>query len=180
MKLLLAVFALIIQIVSAQQPMTIFKFSENSDISQWRIVDDVVMGGRSNGHFKMNDDGHGAFYGNISLDNNGGFSSLRYSFNTIDASNYGMFSIKVKGDGKTYQFRVRDKANHRYSYIFYFETSGDWQTITIPFNKMYPSFRGYKLDAPNYSGQQVEDIGFLIGNKKAEKFRLIIENISLK
>ena len=58
---------------------TIFDFTKKSDIQSWRIVDDRVMGGRSQGEFSLNSKGHGVFEGNISLDNYGGFSSVRLS-----------------------------------------------------------------------------------------------------
>ena len=45
-----------------QTPMTLFDFDSKSDISNWRTVDDVVMGGRSNGSFKINDAGYGMHY----------------------------------------------------------------------------------------------------------------------
>jgi hypothetical protein len=45
---------------------------------------------------------------------------------------------------------------------------------------MYPSFRGRKLDAPNFSHDSIEEIVFLIGNKKNERFELIIDKIALK
>jgi hypothetical protein len=45
---------------------------------------------------------------------------------------------------------------------------------------MYPSFRGRKLDAPNFSHDNIEEIVFLIGNKKNERFELIIDKIALK
>lgn len=160
--------------------MTIYDFTKSKDKRQWRIIDDVVMGGRSNGSFKVNTDGHGVFYGTVSLENNGGFSSVRYNFESIESTEYNSFLLRIKGDGKSYQFRVKDSRYHRYSYIYTFETSGQWQTIKIPFNQMYPSFRGYRLDAPNFEGQNMEEIAFLIGNKKAENFNLLIDFIKLK
>lgn len=160
--------------------MTIFNFNSNSTISNWKIVDDVVMGGRSNGEFRISKEGYGEFSGKISLENNGGFSSVRYSFETLDSSNYSKFLIKIKGDGKEYQFRVKADGNSRHSYIYKFSTTGEWQTIEIPFIKMSPSFRGYALDIPNYNGEQLENIAFLIGNKKAESFKLLIDSIIIK
>ena len=171
---------IIILFISMLQSDMLFNFNTTSNISQWRIVDDVVMGGRSDGNFTINTNGHGEFSGEVSLENNGGFSSLRYDFETKNTSNYESFQLLIKGDGKPYQFRVKDSRNKRYSYIYTFKTSGNWETITIPFHKMYPSFRGYKLDRPNYDGKQMEEIAFLIGNKKAERFKLQIDNISFK
>ena len=40
---------------------------------------DVVMGGKSSGSFALSPEGHGVFKGAVSLENNGGFSSLRYN-----------------------------------------------------------------------------------------------------
>ncbi len=160
--------------------MTIFNFNKNSDLSYWTIVDDVVMGGRSDGSFKINKDGHVEFYGKVSLENNGGFSSLRHNFNKIDGKSYSKFVLRIKSDGKNYQFRVKDSRYNRYSYITEFKTSGEWQTITIPFNIMYASFRGYRLDMPNYKGNQMEEIAFLIGNKKEESFNLLIDSITIE
>ncbi len=158
--------------------MIIFDFDTKTDAQKWQIVDDVVMGGRSNGNFKINSEGHGEFYGYISLKNNGGFSSVRYNCNTINTEKYSSFSIKVKGDGKAYQFRVKDNSNNRYSYTYTFKTSGDWETIEIPFNQMQSTFRGYKLDLPNFDGTEIEEIVFLITNKKEETFNLQIDKIS--
>ncbi len=160
--------------------MTVFNFDSKSDISNWRIVDDVVMGGRSNGNFKTNDAGNGLFYGAVSLENNGGFSMVQYLFETQKISGYSKVCIKLKGDGKSYQFRIKKSNEDYYSYVTSFETSKDWETIEIPFNTMYPAFRGRKLDAPNYAGEHMEMIAFLIGNKKAESFNLEIDSIVLK
>lgn len=162
------------------QSMMVFNFSTDSDISNWRILDDVVMGGRSDGNFKVNSDGYGEYYGDVSLKNNGGFSSLRYYFETRKTEDYSKFVLRIKGDGKAYQFRVKDDSSNRYSFIFEFETTGDWQTVTIPFSEMYASFRGYRVDIPNYKGNQMEEIAFLIGNKKEESFKILIDSISLK
>ncbi|WP_296312674.1 CIA30 family protein [Winogradskyella sp. UBA3174] len=160
--------------------MTVFDFTTESNISNWRILDDVVMGGRSDGSFKINEEGHGEFSGDVSLRNNGGFSSLRYYFESFNSKNYSKFVIRLKGDGKAYQFRVKDNQYNRYSFISEFKTTKEWQTVEIPFSKMYASFRGYKLDVPNYNGNQMEEIAFLIGNKKEESFKLLIDSITLE
>ncbi|MBT8245523.1 MAG: CIA30 family protein [Winogradskyella sp.] len=160
--------------------MTLFDFNSESNTRSWRIVDDVVMGGRSDGSFKLDEDGHGQFFGEVSLENNGGFSSVRYNFDTINSSAHQSFQLRIKGDGKSYQFRVKASNRQRYSYIYTFKTSGEWETILIPFGKMKPSFRGYELNQPNYNGVQMEEIAFLIGNKKEECFKLLIDSIILK
>ena len=176
MKYLAFQFLVIITI----QQMTLFDFNFESNIRNWKIVDDVVMGGRSDGNFKINDTGYGEFSGYVSLKNNGGFSSVRYNFNTVSSSNFKSFQLRIKGDGNPFQFRVKSSNRQRFSYIYTFNTSGDWETISIPFNKMEPAFRGYKLDQPNFDGLQMEEIAFLIGNKKEQSFKLFIDSIILE
>mgnify|MGYP001818979512 FL=1 len=157
----------------------IFDFNKNSNIETWRIVDDVVMGGRSSGSFKLSPEGFGLFEGQISLENNGGFSSVRYQFKILKVNEANKIIIRLKGDGKNYQFRVKDKTSTYYSYIASFQTSGEWQEIEIPLKDMYPSYRGRTLDLPNFSHDYIEEIVFLIGNKTPEKFKLQIDKIEL-
>jgi NADH dehydrogenase [ubiquinone] 1 alpha subcomplex assembly factor 1 len=158
----------------------IFDFNANSDISNWTTVDDVVMGGRSRGNFKINDFGNGEFYGTVSLENNGGFSSLRHRFSSMDVKGFKEVIIKVKGDGKKYQFRVKDNSSNSHSFIASFETNGGWQTIHIQLSDMYPAFRGRTLSIGNFSSESIEEIAFLIGNKTAENFKLEIDTVYLQ
>ena len=159
---------------------TIFDFNKNSDIKKWTVVDDIVMGGRSSGSFGLNEDGHGIFQGFVSLENNGGFSSVRYQFEKIDVQTFTKIILKIKGDGKQYQCRIKANASDQYSYISTFSTTGDWQEVEIILKNMQPSYRGNKLDIPNFSKDHIEEIAFLIGNKNEEKFQLLIDKIELK
>jgi len=165
--------------VSMSSPI-IFDFTKESDIQDWLVTDDTVMGGESSGIFKLNTEGFGVFSGSVSLENYGGFSSVRYRFDKIKVKNYTKINIKLRGDGKIYQFRIKSKSGDYYSYISNFSSSGEWQEIEISLKDMYPSFRGRILDQPNFSNDYIEEIGFLIGNKKAEKFKLMIDRVELK
>lgn len=159
---------------------TIFDFSENSDISQWKVVNDGVMGGLSKGNFHLNEAKNGVFEGKISLENNGGFSSLQYAFDQIKIREYATFKLYLKGDGKAYQFRAKRNISDKHSYIATFETTGDWQTITIKMKDMIPQYRGDQLPMTNYSGDLLEQVTFLIGNKKEESFKLEIDKIAME
>jgi len=162
------------------EEMVLFDFQKDKNLSTWVVVDDTVMGGRSKGNLEINDEGYALYSGKVSLENNGGFSSLRYQFDRKNVESYTTASIRLKGDGKRYQFRVKSNQNDYYSYIYYFTTTGEWETIEIPLHEMKPSFRGRELDIPNYDGQVMEELAFLIANYKAESFRLEIDKISLK
>ena len=167
-------------VFSSMNTQPIFDFDKDSDIQSWIIVDDVVMGGRSSGTFHLSADGHGVFEGNVSLENNGGFSSVRHRFQKIQTKEYTRVIIRLKGDGKEYQFRIKSDSSDYYSYINTFSTNGQWQEIEIPLKDMYPSFRGRRLDQPNFSEESIEEVAFLIANKKEEKFKLLLDRIELK
>ena len=126
---------------------------------------------------KISGDGHGIFEGTVSLENNGGFTSVRYLTDQRSTKGLAHLHIRVKGDGKNYQFRVKSSIRERHSYVYEFETTGQWQEIAIPFDEMYPSFRGRTLDMPNYPGEQLNECTFLIANQKNESFRLLIDRI---
>ncbi len=157
----------------------IFDFDKNTNLSQWLIVDDVVMGGVSKSKIVVDKNGNGIFSGRVSLENNGGFASLRHQFSNSNVSNYNKFIIRIKGDGKNYQFRVKSKLDEYHSYKCEFSTNKTWQTIEIPFKELKATFRGRLLDMPSFSNAVLEEIGFLISNKREEDFQLEIDFIKL-
>lgn len=157
----------------------IYDFNKTSSPRDWRIIDDGVMGGLSQSKFSIDPDGNGVFAGTVSLENNGGFSSVRYQFDKIKVTKDSKVRIRLKGDGKEYQFRIKDKTSSYYSYITTFKTSGNWESIEIKLSDLYPSFRGRTLDLPNFKSDSFEEIVFLIGNKKNESFQLLLDKIEL-
>lgn len=157
----------------------LYDFSTESNPTDWQIVNDGVMGGLSQGNFTIDEKGNGVFYGNVSTENNGGFSSVRHAFEPQKVSSETKIIINLKGDCKDYQFRIKDKLNSSHSYITTFSTDGTWQKIELFIKDFFPSFRGRKLDMPNFDKESIEEIWFLIGNKKDESFRLLISTIEL-
>ena len=155
-------------------------FEQVKSLKNWKVVDDTVMGGRSDGGFHLSDEGHGVLSGYVTTENNGGFSSVRHDFDKMSVKGYQKVVIKLKGDGKNYQFRVKASPSDYYSYIQEFSTSGKWEEIVIPLEEMYPSFRGRKLDFSNFSHDFISEVTFLIGNKRKESFELVIDKIELQ
>ncbi|MFD2515992.1 CIA30 family protein [Pontibacter locisalis] len=158
----------------------LFDFSSSTDWSVWEIENDVVMGGKSTSELTRSEQGNAVFTGYVSLENDGGFASMQYHFNPKDISGYDKAVIRLKGDGKEYQFRVKADLSERASYVYTFKSSGDWQTIEIPLSKMEPTYRGNKLNQPNFEASKLQEIRFMIGNGKAENFRLEIDKIELQ
>lgn len=157
----------------------LFDFQKGVNIDKWSVVDDGVMGGLSQGNFELKE-GHGHFFGEVSLENNGGFSSVRYPLQLKDLKSYNYIVLRIKGDGKNYQVRLKAKPSDYESYIQEIETSGEWETIRVKLEDMYPSFRGRKLNQPNYDRSGMAEFRILIANKKNESFSLLIDKIELE
>ena len=160
--------------------LVIFDFTKTADLKNWYVVNDSVMGGVSAGKMGKDAAGNGLFEGHVSLNNNGGFTSIRYDADKIKLQGYNKFVVVLKGDGKAYQFRVKTNKSESYSYVYSFETTGNRQTIEILFSSMVPSFRGRSLNMANFPGDYMEELGFLIGNKKEEDFKMAIDNITVQ
>ncbi|MBU2938578.1 CIA30 family protein [Lacinutrix sp. C3R15] len=158
----------------------IYHFKTEQNTNNWYVLNDGVMGGLSESTIEINAEGKALFKGYVTTENNGGFASVRYAFNTKEVSKFTHVVLKIKGDGKDYQFRIKESQEQRHSYITRFATSGKWETIKIALSEFYPSFRGRILDMPNYSAKKMEEIAFLIGNKTKEAFQLEIESIVLE
>jgi len=62
------------------KPYLIFDFDHNTNLNDWKIIDDVVMGGKSNGKFTIDNDGNGVFSGDVSVEINRGSSTLDYCY----------------------------------------------------------------------------------------------------
>lgn len=156
-------------------------FNSDMSIDNWYVVNDGVMGGLSIGNFVKISSGNAVFSGEVSLENNGGFTSIRNYFEQpIKIDNYESIAMRVNGDGNEYQFRLKDENSKRFDYIVSFKTVIGWQNIIIPLSEFEASFRGNKLDLPNFDGEILTQIAILIGNKQEQNFNLEIEKIELK
>ena len=161
-----------------QTEIVLFNFQKSSEVNDWLIVNDGVMGGLSKSEIVLSDSNTAVFQGVVSLENNGGFSSTRTSPRLYNLAGYDGIVLRVKGDGKKYQFRLR--MNDRFdgiSYRYHFKTDvNKWIIIRVPFSECVPVFRGRMLDQVEpISPQNVQQIGFLIADKQAGTFKLEVD-----
>ena len=94
---------------------------DTNNLLNWNIVNDTVMGGRSQATLKLVSDSYANFNGYLSLKNNGGFSSIR-AYYPPDLANVESILIKIRGDGRRYNFRIRGNASRWASYTHSFDT----------------------------------------------------------
>jgi hypothetical protein len=158
----------------------IYRFTTQTKVSEWRIVNDGVMGGISKSSLLLSDSGHGQFSGQVSLANNGGFASIQLN-KTIKLMDENKFIVlRVKGDAKAYEFRLKGRISQSESYVHQFNTTGEWENIKLPLSDFYPQYFGRKLNRPNFNFKSIEQLSFLIANKQEEDFKLLIDWIALE
>ena len=166
--------------VSMVEARIIYDFSKTEDLDGWYVVDDGVMGGRSKGKLKVENGDTGVFSGKISLENYGGFSSIRYYTGELNVKQNKYVTVILSGDNKYYQLRIRSSRNDRHVYTKKFFAKDGWQEIRVPLDSMEPYFRGQRLRMSNFDKRYISEIGFLIGNKVRENFELKIRSIILE
>lgn len=158
----------------------IYTFSNETDNKEWRIVNDGVMGGKSTSELTLTKEGHGQYAGHVSLANYGGFASVQLNTSIKVAAAQKHLVLRVKGDGKQYEFRMKGTLSQSESYVHPFKTSGEWETLKLPISDFYPQFRGQKLGTPNFNFDTIEQLCFLIANSKEEDFKILIDWIGLE
>ena len=159
---------------------TLFASQGEEELSQWLAVNDGVMGGLSQGKASLTEDSCLLFDGTISLENNGGFASIRTVLAEFDLGDYKGVRLRVKGDGRKYQFRIRtDERFDGIAFKLDFQTTKDtWMEIDLPFASFLPTYRGRILnDTPPLAAGEIRQLGFLIADKNAGPFKLIVDRI---
>ena len=146
----------------------------------WNIVNDTVMGGRSSSRWLSNSSSTSTFEGFLSLQNNGGFASVRHDLEKIDLTNTEGIYLKVKGDGRKYQFRIRSQASRWANYSQEFKTKGGKvQTFYLPYKDFKAGWRGRSItDLPVLTGKDIKGIGLFLGDKIEGKFKLEVTDIA--
>lgn len=147
---------------------------------QWTVVNDGVMGGLSQSRAQTLESDTMKFSGTISFENNGGFASIRHSAAAFNLRNTTGIRLRVKGDGKKYQFRVRTSQQFdgvAYKHEFS-TTSNQWQEFEFYWQDFQATFRGRKVaGAPEIKAEAIEQVGFLIADKQEGSFELVVERI---
>ena len=150
-------------------------------VAPWSAINDGVMGGQSHSVPEIIS-GCLHFSGFISLENNGGFASIR-SRQRHDLSGASGVLLRVLGDGRSYQFRLYTDAYSQGSKIAYsvtFDTLKDqWLEVPITFSRLKPVVRGRVLPGPVLDAGKVEEIGFLLADKQQGTFHLAVAGIRI-
>ena len=144
----------------------------------WQAVNDGVMGGRSQGRFRITETKSLEFSGNLSLENNGGFASVRTKPMAMGIAAGDTLVMRLKGDGREYMVNIYTTARRMaFSYRAVVATEKDrWQEIHVPLDRFEPTSFGRVVPGMGpVAPDQINGFGFMLGDKKPGAFRLEVE-----
>lgn len=160
----------------------LFDFSDPSATNAWHAIDDRVMGGISSSTLRHDPAGHAVFEGAVSLEQNGGFASVRSSPDERGQAGATTCLIEVRGGGKQFKLSLLtadgfDSLNYQASFA---PKGADWQILHLPLADFRASFRGRAVtDAPPLAAARIRQVGLMIAARQAGPFELHIRRISL-
>lgn len=154
--------------------MTLFSF-DDGDVSTWRIQNDGVMGGDSQG-FVEGDGGALVFTGTV-VTEGGGFTSAIAPVDA-DLAGYDGLELRVRGGGRTFEVELDDGTSDQGRQVSRrapFETTDAWQTVRVPFADLETSVFGEPVEAPPFDAAEVEALGLYIIDGQDGPFRLEVD-----
>ena len=163
------------------QERLLYDFSEPRTLEDWQAIHDVVMGGVSTGGMRATEQGTAAFVGCVSLENSGGFASIRSVPGEWNLADQAGVVVHVRGDGKRYKLNLKcAAAPEGVLYRVAFATrDGEWQTLRFPFSEFRAVRRGRAVpEAPALDASRIVGFGVLISDQQAGPFRLELATIA--
>jgi NADH dehydrogenase [ubiquinone] 1 alpha subcomplex assembly factor 1 len=167
--------------VADTPPRILFDFSNPTAARQWQSVNDGVMGGRSIGQFRISDDNHLVFSGNLSLANNGGFASVLSRSKELALQTGDTIVMKVRGDGRNYNLNLYPTVRRTaFSFRADFETKkSEWTEVKVRLSDLVATSFGRTVQGVRLNPNDINGIGILLGDKKAGPFQLEVSSISV-
>lgn len=178
----LTALMLVSTVMSSQEKNVLFDFAGADAAKEWQTVNDGVMGGVSEGKLKISDKKTLEFYGTLSLENNGGFASVRTKAKKLGLEKGDSLLVRLRGDGREYSMNLHDpRPLVAFSYRSMIQTKKDeWIEVKLPLDKFQATSFGKPVkDAGPVDPKEVNGLGFLLGDKKAGPFKLEVEWIKV-
>ena len=169
-------------VMAEESPQKLFEFTGADAAKEWQAVNDGVMGGVSEGKFQIADQKTLEFFGTLSLENNGGFASVRTKAKKLGLVKGDTVVAKVRGDGREYTLNLYlNKPLVAFSYRATVQTKkGEWVEVKVPLDKFEAtSFGRVVKDAGPVDPKEVNALGFMVSDKKAGPFKLEVEWIKV-
>lgn len=166
----------------SEAPWTLFDFADPAEVDAWKPIDDRVMGGISQSRLRHDPAGHAVFAGNVSLERNGGFASVRSTPAGRGKAGAQSCLVETRGDAKRFKlnFLTEDYFDGLNYQATFTPDPNRWQTLRIPLASFRPTFRGREVaGAPTLDPARIRQVGLMIAERQAGPFALAIRRISL-
>ena len=161
--------------------MVLFDFAGADATEEWQAVNDGVMGGVSEGTFRITDRKTLAFIGTLSLENNGGFASVRTRPKKLGLMPGDALRVRVRGDGRAYSLNLYvPRPQVAFSYRATVVTTADeWVEVTLPLETFVATSFGRPVDAGPVKPEEVSGVGFMVSDKRAGRFFVEVGSIQV-
>ena len=160
-----------------------FDFGSKKNGNDWNIINDGVMGGLSKGNIQFTNNSL-KFSGDVSLENNGGFSSLKSPFHSFDLSSAKKVEIKYRSVGHGIAVTLENSRQfYRPYYKLYLkETQGKWETLKVDIDefKEYRLGRSIGRSVSTEILSSIRRIGFITSDKKEGSFEIEVDYLKFE
>lgn len=160
-------------------PVSNLDYNFNKNQTDWFVVVDGVMGGLSTGKLVV-EDGYIHFYGKVSLENNGGFASIRNPYNSFDLRGFKKVKIRYISQGNAMAFTLNpNKVFYMPYYKITLPKTSEWKEVTIALKKFEAHRLGESLDytLTAEDAKQIVRFGFITDEKEATSFDFKLDYI---
>lgn len=175
-------WVLLAQVAVQDTLLPLFDFAGPEAAQRWQAVNDGVMGGVSDGRFRITEDGTLEFFGTLSLENNGGFASVRTKPTDLEIRTGDTLVIRVKGDGREYVLNIYTKSRRMaFSYRAPLPTTKDeWREVEITLADFVPTAFGRQVQGMGpVEPNQINGLGFMLSDKKPGTFSMQVQSVSV-
>jgi monofunctional biosynthetic peptidoglycan transglycosylase len=176
------VIALLCQVAAPEVSRPLLDFADPGAAQKWQAVNDGVMGGISEGRLRVTADKTMEFSGRLSLENNGGFASIRTKPAELGIKAGDSLVVRVKGDGREYVLNLYTKSRRMaFSYRAPLPTTdGEWTEVKVPLADFIPTSFGRQVQGMGpVEPDQINGLGFMLSDKNPGPFRLVIDWVSV-
>lgn len=150
------------------------------NLTNWSVVNDVVMGGRSSSSVDWKE-GTMLFTGNVSLENNGGFASVRGPLEKVDLSHYKTVRIRYRSTGRDFALRLSTTDRYYLPHYkqFFSDATGKWKEEQFNLSGFQEFVMGDPTGSTIQQGQleNIVRIGIILSDKKEGPFELEVDYI---
>ena len=154
-------------------------FKTDGPGEDWRVVVDGVMGGLSTATLELTDESL-ILDGTVSLENNGGFASVRSPYGDFALGAYTSVTVRYRATGQSFYLSTDiHKQWWLPSYRLHFPQSEEWSEVSHDLADMVETRVGESTGKTITVDQldQIIQMGFITGDKRSGPFRIEIDFI---